>query len=417
MAKSGLPLEGIRVLDLTQAWAGPMATKTLADLGAEVIKIEAPGHHDFIRDFFDKDTAPPRPYNASGYFNEINRNKLGVAIEFTRPEGRELVLALAEHCDVMIDNSRPGVLKTLGLDESAVRRRNPNMIIASMPGYGGRGPQSDYPVYGPAMEHTAGLTSFTGYLDSTPQKTGISYGDPVGGISTASAIIAAILYRRRTGKGVTIDVSQREALEALIGEALVSYSLYGREPRRQGNRNASMSPHGVFPTLGRAAGADHWIAIAVRSDEEFARLARLMGDPPWAREFNTLAERKRREDELEEHIAQWTIRFERYELMHRLQAERIAAGVVLSPRDLLSDPHFKARNFYPLIDHPDHGRQPVSAPVFRASETPTGIRRPAPCFGQHTREVLGRLLGLSDAQIEDLRGKGIIADVPSVYRG
>lgn len=416
MAHSALPLEGTRILDLTQAWAGPCATRALGDLGAEVIKVEAPAHHDFIRDFFDPERPPARPYNVSGYFNEVNRNKLGVAIEYARPEGRELVLALAEHCEVMIDNSRPGVLKQIGLDEPAVRRRNPDMIIASMPGYGARGPQGGYLVYGPAMEHTAGLTSFTGYRDANPQKTGISYGDPVGGLCAASAIIAAIMYRRRTGRGVTIDISQREGIECLIGEALVGYSIHGREPQRRGNRHPAMAPHGVFPTLGRAAGADHWIAIAVRNDAEFASLASLIGDPPWAREFTTLAQRKQREDELEENLADWTIRFERYDLMHRLQGARVAAGVVLSPRDLLNDPHMKARNFYPIVEHPDHGRQIVSAPVFRASDTPLPIRRPAPCFGQHTREVLNRLLGMTDAQIEELQRKGIIADIPAMYR-
>lgn len=411
-----LPLEGTRILDLTMAWAGPCATKTLGDLGAEVIKIEPPGHHDFIRDFFDVEIAAPRPFNTSSYFNEVNRNKLGVAIEYSRPEGRELVLALAAHCDVMIDNSRPGVLKEIGLDEPAVRRRHPNMIIASMPGYGGRGPQGTYPAYGPAIEQTAGLTSFTGYRDATPQKTGISYGDPVGGLCAASAIIAAILYRRRTGRGVTVDISQREGVECLIGEALVGYSIHGREPQRQGNRHARMAPHGVFPTLGRAAGADHWIAIAVRNDDEFARLMGLMGNPAWARELTTLAERKRREDELEEHISEWTTRFERYELMHRLQSAGIPAGVVLSPRDLTNDPHLRARNFYPIVNHPDQGRQIVSAPVCRASETPLEIRRPAPCFGQHSREVLSRLLGMTDAAIDDLQQKGIIGEIPTAYR-
>lgn len=410
-----LPLEGTRILDLTQAWAGPCATKTLGDLGAEVIKIEPPGHHDFIRDFFDIEIAAPQPFNTSGYFNEVNRNKLGVAIEYSRPEGRELVLMLAAHCDVMIDNSRPGVLKGIGLDEPAVRRRHPNMIIASMPGYGGRGPQGTYPAYGPAIEQTAGLTSFTGYRDATPQKTGISYGDPVGGLCAASAIIAAILYRRRTGRGVTVDISQREGVECLIGEALVGYSIHGREPQRQGNRHATMAPHGVFPTLGRAAGADHWIAIAVRSDEEFSRLVGVMDNPAWARDFTTLAERKQREDELEQHIGEWTIRFERYELMHRLQSAGIPAGVVLSPRDLTNDPHLRARNFYPIVNHPDHGAQILSAPVFRAGEMPLGIRRPAPCFGQHTREVLNRLLGMADAQIDELQKKGIIADIPTMY--
>jgi crotonobetainyl-CoA:carnitine CoA-transferase CaiB-like acyl-CoA transferase len=416
MAQSALPLEGIRVLDLTQSWAGPFGTRALADLGAEVIKVEPPGHHDFIRDFFLIEIPGPRLYNMSGYFNEVNRNKLGVAIEYARPEGHELLLSLAARCDVMIDNSRPGVLEKMGLDAPSVRRRRPDMIIASMPGYGARGPQGSYPSYGPAIEQTAGLTSFTGYRDATPQKTGISYGDPVGGLSAASAIIAAIIYRRRTGRGVTVDISQREGVECLIGEALVGYSLHGREPQRQGNRHAAMAPHGVFPTLGRVAGADHWIAIAVRNDGEFARLMGLMDNPAWARELTTLAERKRREDELEEHIGEWTIRFERYELMHRLQGAGIPAGVVLSPRDLTNDPHLRARNFYPIVNHPDHGRQILSAPVFRTSETPLEIRRPAPCFGQHSREVLSRVLGMSDAAISELQQRGIIAEIPDFYR-
>ncbi len=413
---TGLPLEGIRVLDLTQAWAGPFATKALADLGAEVIKVEGVSHHDFVRDFQILDGAPPRRFNMSAYFNEYNRNKLGLAIDFAKPKGRRLLLSVAAHCDVMIENSRPGVMEALGLSRAAFRERRADIILVTMPAYGERGPEGSYPGFGPAIEQTAGLTSFTGYSDGPPQKTGISYGDPVGGLAAACATIIGVIQRRRTGKGIDADVSQREAVQCLIGEALASFSLFERQPAKNGNRHPRMAPHGVFRALGQDEASDSWIAIAVRDDREFARLVEVMGRPSWAQAFTTLTERKDREDELEAKLSKWTSRFDRYELMHKLQALGIPAGPVLGPRGLVRDPHMIARGFYPIVNHPDHGARKLSAPVMRMSRTPATIRMPAPCFGQHTREILTRLLNLRSTELDELERDGIIGDTPTAYR-
>ncbi len=212
-----LPLHGIRVLDLTMAWAGPYATRLLADMGAEVIKVEAIGNWDLLRTYTGQPPTVERVWDKSPYFNHINRNKYGCALDLSRPRGRELFLRLVEQSDVVIENFRAEVMDNLGLAFEVLEEANPQVIVVSMPGHGKSGPERDYVAYGTNVEQLSGLCHLTGYAGGPPQKTGISYGDPVAGVAAAGAMALALWDRRRTGRGQYIEVAQRENLINMIG--------------------------------------------------------------------------------------------------------------------------------------------------------------------------------------------------------
>lgn len=431
-----LPLEGIRIIDLTMVWAGPFATKLLADMGAEVIKIEAPRNMDLTRNlgidtFMLRPSSPQeRPYNKSAYFNEYNRNKLGVVLDLAHPKGRQIFLRLVHTGDVVIENYRPDVMEKLELSYQRLRQVKPDIIMVSMPGYAKKGAESNLVGYGPNIEQMAGLATLNGYVDGPPQKTGISYGDPVAGAVAAAAVIAALIYRRRSGKGQYVEVSQRDALIAVIGEAIMEWGMNQRLMPRTGNRHPWMAPHGCYPcqplpeergrplallmSAGRQKATDRWIAIAVGNDEEWAALCQAMGRPELIDDprFADSLSRWRHQDELDGIIAAWTAQHEEYELFHLLQSKGVPSGPLLSPLALAGDPHLKERGFLKAVQHPEMGANTVSGPTWRFAEAPVRIRRPAPCFGEHNRYLLHDLLGLSEEEIAQLREDGVTADLP-----
>lgn len=405
-----LPLYDIRVLDLTMAWAGPYATRLLADMGAEVIKVEAVGSWDFIRSFTGQKPTVERVWDKSPFFNHVNRNKYGCALDLSKEKGHELFLRLVKVSDVVIENYRAEVMDSLGLGYNDLARANPEVIAVSMPGHGKTGPERDFPAYGTSVEQLSGLCHLSGYADGPPQKTGISYGDPMAGIAAAGAVVLALWDRRRTGRGQYIEVAQRENLTNAIGEYIVGYSMNGREPPRRGNRNSSMAPHGCYP----CAGDDQWVTIACEDDAQFAALCTVMGQPDLARDerFADVVSRYRNQDALGGLISDWAHRHTKEDVAEALQSAEVPCSPVLSVPEVFADPHLRARDFYESVSHSVAGVWEVEGVHWRLSESPGHIRLPAPAFGEHNGYVLGDLLGLSEAEIAVLEAEGVTGAAP-----
>jgi len=405
-----LPLYGIRIVDLTMAWAGPYATRLLADMGAEVIKIEASQHWDFIRTYTGQAPSVERVWNKSPYFNAINRNKYGLSLDLRASQGRDLFLHLVAQSDIVIENFRSEVMDNLGLSFELLQGAKSDIILVSMPAHGKTGPEKDYIAYGTNVEQLSGLCHLSGYRDGPPQKTGISYGDPMAGIAAAGAVALALWHRRRTGQGQYIEVTQRENLINVIGEYILGYSMSGREPPRLGNRHPSIAPHGCYS----CQGDDQWVTLACEDDEQFAALCSVMGQPQLNRDgrFADVVSRYRNQDVLDEIIAAWTRQRSKEEVTEALQSVGVPAAPVLSVPEVFADPHLRARGFFEPVAHVDAGIWDMDGTPWRMSETPGHIRLPPPCFGEHTDYVLRHLLRLSDEEVENLKQEGITGDTP-----
>ena len=405
-----LPLLGIRVLDLSKIWAGPYGTRLLADMGAEVIKIEGPGSWDMTRAL---SLLPPdieRPYNKAGYFMEYNRNKYACSLDLSRPKGRELGLRLLALSDVVIENYRADVLDSLGFTYDMLCSVKRDIILVSMPSHGLWGPDAHRIAYGTQMEQLAGLVSLTGYADGPPQRSSIAYGDPVAGVMAAAATIAALLHRRWTGRGQHVELAQWEAFLPVLGEFFVGYTMTKQTPPRLGNRHPSMSPHGVY----RCAGDDSWVAIAVGSDAAFASLCQVIGRPELAQDerFADVVSRHRHQDVLDEIVSAWTRERAHREAAAQLQAAGVPAMPVLTIPELMADPHLTERGFWEEVAHREAGTWTMDGPPWRFARTPAHVRLPAPCFAEHNDYVLRDLLGLSEGEVAELEREGITAREP-----
>jgi crotonobetainyl-CoA:carnitine CoA-transferase CaiB-like acyl-CoA transferase len=400
-----LPLAGIRVADLTMMWAGPYATRVLAEMGAEVIKVEAPRAWDNVRTLIP--VQAPEPWNASWYFNDYNRDKKSLSLDLAQPRGRELFLRLVAKSDAVIENYRADVLDKLGLGFEVLRGAKPDLILVSMAGFGKTGADRALVGFGPIVEQMAGLASLTGYGDDgIPYKTGISYGDPVAGVAAAGALVLALIQRRRSGRGAWIDLAQREVMAEMLGEAFVAASLRGERPVHRGNRHPRWAPQGVYA----CAGKEQWLALSVRSDAEWRALAGAIG----AGELAALAEpeRRARHDELDARIEAWTRAQEAQAAQAAFQALGIPAARVLDTDAIHWDPQLLARDSWEFLPHPrmEPWPQPVSA--WRLVEANPRPRRHAPLFGEHNREILCGLLGVPEAELAALAEAGVIGDAP-----
>ena len=418
----GPPLAGVRVVDLSVIWAGPYATRLLADLGAEVIKVEALGFYDIQRgpvaptrghinlNYPDGDPGE-EPWNRSAWFNTLHVNKMGVTLDLREESGRDLLLRLTAVSDVIIENFRYGVREEkLGLSYRVLREARPDVILASMPAFGNSGPWRGYAQYGIGQEMLAGFPSMTGHSPDQPAKSGINHGDPITGIHAAGAILAALLRRRRTGQGAFIDLSQQESTINFMGEHILGYQMTGETPVPAGNSHPAMAPHGAFPCQGE----DRWLTIAVADDAQWQALCRCMGRHDLAQQpdYADAASRWLNRDALAPIIGQWTQGQDAKALADRLQEAGVAAAPVNSPRELFQDPHYQARGFFTLVDHPSAGPRHYPGFPFRLSKSEVEVRRPAPTLGQHNQQVLGSLLGLTEGEMGELERTGIIGVTP-----
>ena len=406
-AKRELPLSGIRVLDFTWAWAGPYCTMQLANLGAEVIRIESEKRGCVTRalpPFADDLPGPGR----AGYFNQYNQGKRSITMDLSKPEAIELALEMAKHCDVVTDNFAAGVMDRLGLGYDKIRARRPDVVMLSMSGYGQTGPLKGYVSYGPPAAATAGLFGLTGYEGHGPSEIGISYADPNAGIFGAVAVMMALLHRKLTGRGQYIDQSQLETALALLPEGLLEFAMNGTQPKRSGSHHRWMAPHNCY----KAAGDDNkWVSIAVGTEAEWRALCAAMGQPALASDarFRDAAARKQNEDALDEIITQWTRTRDRWDITRELQRAGVAAFPSMSNKDLATDEHLRERGYLVQLEHPIVGRRIHTGIPWTMSGTPCRIRSVAPLRGADTDSVLKELAGCSDADLRRLRAAGVLS--------
>jgi benzylsuccinate CoA-transferase BbsF subunit len=409
------PLEGIRIADFTWVWAGPYCTLQFAHMGADVVRIESRTRPCVTR------LLPPWPggqiggLNRSGYFNQYNQGKRSLTLNFKRPEAREIVARLVKASDIVASNFATGVMERQGLGYDDLRKIRPDIIVISLTGYGSTGPYRDYVAYGPAQVPLSGFSALTGYKGWPPMHAGFSYADPNAGIHGAFALLAALYHREKTGEGQFIDMSQWECAMNPAAEGLLEYTMNGREPERIGNRDPFMAPHGVFqcqdmPEQIAGTTIDMWVAIVAVDDAQWARLAKVIGRPELADDprFVTLEARKRNEDELEEIVTAWTLRYQAADAARILQEGGVAVSVCNTSKDLFEDPHLNERKYFVELNHADVGVMKHAGIPWRMSATPCAVRAPAPLIGQHTDEVLIQLLGYSEDEVRRLRKAGAL---------
>ena len=391
-AKSnGLPLEGVRVLDLSWIIAGPTATRFLAIMGAEVIKVGS--------------ARRPDPSTRGAPFQAYNQSKLYAAMNISRPEGLDLAKSLVSVSDIVIENFAAGVIERLGLGYDALRRAKPDIIMLSSSGTGHSGPDKDYVAYGSLLQYYTGWNAISGYPDSEPIKGGL-WADPWVGMELAMVAAAALNHRAVTGEGNYVDFSMAEALTASIPEALLDYQMNDHIPEPVGNADSRFAPHNVY----RCKGSDRWIAIAVTSEEEWRALCATIGRNDLL-EDATLAVtkgRRRHQRKIDKAISEWTRQREDYEAMHILQNAGISAAPYLSPQRVFTDPQLREGGFFSNHPASDGKQRDLPALGWRFEGGPEPRITAAPVLGQHNDYVYGELLALSDEEIAQLIEQQII---------
>ncbi|MFK4492390.1 CaiB/BaiF CoA transferase family protein [Bradyrhizobium sp. USDA 336] len=400
------PLFGTRVIDFSMGWAGPLCTRTLADLGADVIKIEAIQYPDWWRGVDRRpDYVNRQMHEKTLRYCMMNRNKRGITLDLTRADGLALAKRLIESADIVVDNFSVDVLPRLGLGYEVLRRLNPRLVVMSMSAFGKNSVFRDCRAYGSTLEQASGLPSVVGTVNGPPVMSHVAFGDAIGGLNGCAALLVALIHARETGEGQFVDLAQVECMMPLAAPWIIMQSLCGTS-RRYGNRHPQFVPHGCF----RCAGDDSWIAIAATDVGMWQRLASVIGRPDWAADPSLkLADRRRAmEETIESAIEAWTCTLDADHAMFLLQAARIAAGVVRLPVDLLKDPQLRSRSFFQHVERAFIGGHPQSSIPIREGARPCSIRRAAPTLGEHNREIVAGLLGLCDAEISKLEGKGII---------
>jgi crotonobetainyl-CoA:carnitine CoA-transferase CaiB-like acyl-CoA transferase len=405
---TGLPMAGLKVLDLTTWWAGPASTGLFAQLGADVVKVESVQHIDGMRPaaagyFFSRD----RWWEWSNFYQSINVDKRGITLNLSDPKGLDLVKRLIAWADVVAENFTPRVMEGFGLDWDAVRAINPRVVYARLPAYGLDGPWRDRVGFAQTMEAISGLASITGYPDGPPM---LPRGpcDPNGAMHAAFAMQVALAARDATGEGQFVEAPLVESALNIGAQGVVEYSAYGALLTRTGNRTAGRAPQGVYP----CAGTEQWLALSVESDAQWHRLRAALGDPDWARDpdYGAYAGRRDAEETIDAALADWAGGQELDAAVERLVAHGVPAGAVRDFRGISSHPLFQATGFFETIDHPVIGTHQVSVLPLRWSGIDRWIREPAPTLGQHNREVLTGVLGLSDEEIADLETAQVIGD-------
>lgn len=402
-----LPLAGIRLLDLTQAWIGPYAAMLLADLGAETVKIESHRRPDVWRQW----SAAPVPLtdvnadevNASPNYNSVNLNKRSLTLDLKSEAGRAVLLRLAREADLVMENYTPRVLERLGLDHATLARENRRMVMTSFCGFGKTGPLSDFKANGTTIEAIAGWDHFHRYPGEDPIVMGFYQADAISGLQMAAVTLVALLHSLRTGEGQAIDGSMYEAAAGYIGEALMEARL-GLAQTSAGNADPDYAPSGVFP----CAGEDRWIAISVLNEDQWQAL---VGLAPELGAYSDVAARLADRAALESRIADWTIGREPEGLAAALQAASIPAAVVRSPAEVLACPHLSGRDWFRSLVHADVGEHLHNGAPWRFAGVPPRRECASPRLGEHSREILAERLGLSDEEISRLERDNVTGAV------
>ena len=421
-----LPLSGIRVVDLSRVFAMPYAGAYLADLGAEVIKVDC-----CQAQFVDTTRTLNGPYpdndpgelywERAGTFQTLNRGKRSITLDLRSGDAIGILKQLVSVSDIVLENFTPRVMQRFGLDYANLRAVKPDLIMVSNTGYGHSGPWSNFGAMATALEPTHGTGAFMGYLDpgpdgrlhdgGIPNKMGNSYTDFLASWTAQLAVIASLIHRSRTGKGMWVDLAMYQVGSSFIGEGILDFAFNGRRTRRMGNRDHTMSPHGCYPCLGQ----DEWVTIAVRDDRDWEAFCQALGQPSLAGDsrFAHPTARHGHQDELDEIISRWTSTQSQYQVMEALQSAGIPAGPVLNAKALLADPQYRARGFFQPADHADEtglGRKEYVGRGWSLSESLINPIRPAPMLGEANDYVLSRMLCLNDEEIQRLKDAGTVGD-------
>jgi crotonobetainyl-CoA:carnitine CoA-transferase CaiB-like acyl-CoA transferase len=391
-------LEGIRVLDLSRVIAGPYSARLLADLGADVVKVERPGRGDDLRDL------GKARGGMTAAFAAVNRNKRGIALDLQHPEGARLAFELARRADVVIENFVPGVADRLGLGYAAVRAVNPVVVYASVSGFGQTGPLARRAGYNTIAQGMSGIMALTGMPGQPPTRVGGSTADLAATYVAFGAITAALVHRLRTGEGQHLDVSLLASTLSLLPDPAALYFESGVRPERQGNRNPHLTPAEAFRTR------DGYVIVVIMNPDQWGRFCRVLGEDGLAADprFATNASRLAHHAELKARIEAVLAKATTTEWVERLAAASVAAGPIYEFDEVFEDPQVRHLGLVTEVEQPGYGRVRMLDFPFRASATPTPVRRPAPRLGEHTAEVLGEL-GLSPAEIERLATAGAVA--------
>lgn len=420
------PLAGYRVLDFGWVLAGAVPGMILADMGAEVIKVETRQRMDYMRLGRPIIGDQPDP-EQNPMFHNVNRGKRSITLNTTTTDAVVLARRLAAECDVVIENFSPGVMERIGLGYETLIADNPRLVMASITSNGQSGPLRDLRAYAPSIGALSGLDSTMGYEPAAPSEPktrrratppgeqeqqgrplGLkhAYADLCGALHAVFAITSSLHQRKHTGRGQYIDVSMLRATVATMGAGLMEYELTGRVPQPRGNYDPVMAPYGNYPCIGE----DEWVSIAVRTESEWQGLVEAMGSPPWAEEpgFVSRYARLSNRRELDAHVSEWTVAHEPWEAAELLQSHGVAAFPVLGAEGRLFNPHFQERGLYSDIEHPALGTEPIFNLMWQLSRTPPRIQRHAPLLGEHNREVFCGLLGLDEAEVARLEEEQVI---------
>ncbi len=406
------PLKGVRIVDLCMGWAGPLATRHMADMGADVIKVESCERFDWWRSW----EATPEWIEDDGAeksvaFNTVNRNKRDITLDLEHPEGRQLLLQLVGTANAVVENYSGGVLPKLNLGFEEFKQAKEDIILLSMPAFGSNGPWKNFRAYGSTVEQASGLPHLNGESDDPPTMHHVAYGDANGGLNGAAALLVALRHQNRTGEGQFVDLSQVESMFALAVHGILEYAATETAPARTGNASQSMAPHGTYPCKEE----DSWVVIQIMNENQWQRLQQLVGNP--LQQFGVLADRIKKRERLDQTISIWTQDQDARELMFRLQQSGVPAAATHTSAGLLGDEHLRSRGYWQWLERAVVGRQPNPSPPYRQGPDPYAISSPAPTLGQHNEEVLGDILGLDASELARLEAMGIIGKRPRMRTG
>jgi crotonobetainyl-CoA:carnitine CoA-transferase CaiB-like acyl-CoA transferase len=408
-------LAGIRVLDLSRVLAGPWCTQTLADLGADVIKVERPGSGDDTRGWgppFLEDTQG-RDTGESAYYLGANRNKRSFTCDIAKPQGQALIRALVPHCHVFVENFKVGDMRRYGLDFESLRALNPALVYCSITGFGQTGPYRERAGYDYAIQGMGGLMSITGERDDLgggPQKVGVAVADLFTGLYSTVAILGALRHAERTGCGQQVDMALLDTQVAMLANLGANYLVSGKVPGRSGNAHQNIVPYQVFETAPNEDGQRDHVILAVGNDSQFAKFCDVAGRPELASDprFSKNQDRVRNRQVLVPMLEAVMKARRKHDWLAALEAAKVPCGAINNLAEVFADPQVSERGMVHEWDHPLHpGLKLVASPI-KLSETPVRSERPPPLLGQHTQEVLQELLGYPAAQVDALRKEGII---------
>lgn len=396
------PLEGIKVADFSWVAAGPFSTGYLADYGAEVIRIESGKSPDMYRMGETREGHPN--INKAFLFGMINCNKRSLQIDMKNPKAMEVLRPLLEWADVVTENFRPGTMEKFGLDYENLKKINPKIIMVRSCVQGQTGPRGHISGFGLHLNALGGFTNATGWPDRVGVPPHMAYTDCIAPLIASSAIIGAIMYRERTGKGQYIDLSQMEASMNFMSVPLLDFQANGHDIERCGNAEPDVAPHAAY----ECAGDDRWCAVCATNEDEWKAFCDVIGNPEWVKDpkFTTMADRKANEEELNALITEWTKQQDARDVMNRMQAAGVPAGVVANGRDIIEDPQNVDRDFFCKIINGEENDAIRVRPAFRLSNTDIK-HEPAPCIGEANEYVCREIVGMSKEHFEELKAEGL----------